>query len=400
MLATPLQILMIEDDDAYADLVVRMLEASGSEVVIAPKMEVALRHLAGRQFDVILSDLNLPDSRGIETFQKVLAAAPRLPIVVLTGEDDDALGLRCVQSGAQDYLIKDQLETPILLRALTYAIERKRVQLESARVSEELRRQNDELNADLRMAQQVQTAMLPVGNSRSNGLVSFAHRYLPAGPVGGDFFTEFCSSKGPCGVVLFDVMGHGVRAALVTGLLRALVDESSVLSLGPERFLTQLNKNLREIFRQADQQIFVTALCAVADPIEQQLYFASAGHPNPIHLDTVNQKVLSLEAQRGPPLGIADEGTWVKHTAAFGKGHRVLMFTDGLYEVEGPDGQQFGMQRLADAAGRKMKLPSAQLLAELVEEGQEFSTTGDFHDDVCVIVIEPEAQSSSQSKPE
>src|SRR5438477_465083 len=133
-----------------------------------------------------------------------------------------------------------------------------------------------------RMAREVQQAMLPTGNSRSNGLVSFTHRYLPAGPVGGDFFTEFCTPKGPCAVVLFDVMGHGVRAALVTGLLRALVDEGSVLSLGPERFLTQLNRNLRAIFRQADQQIFVTALCAVADPNEQQLYFASAGHPSPI----------------------------------------------------------------------------------------------------------------------
>lgn len=398
MLATPLQILMLEDDDAFAGLVARMLRSSGSELVIAPKTEVALKHLAGRQFDVVLSDLNLPDTRGIETFQKIYAAAPKLPIVVLTGEDDDALGLRTVQSGAQDYLIKDKLEPAILLRSLTYAIERKRMQLEAARVSEELRRQNEEMQSDLRMAREVQTAMLPMGSSRSNGLVSFAHRYLPAGPVGGDFFTEFCSAKGPCGVVLFDVMGHGVRAALVTGLLRALVDESSVMSLGPERFLTLLNRNLRSIFRQANQNIFVTALCIVTDPIEQQVYFASAGHPNPLHLDTVNGKVLSLEATRGPPLGISDEGNWVKHNAPFAKGHRLLMFTDGLYEVEGPDGQQFGMQRVADCAQRKMKLPAAQLLSELVEEGQEFSTTGDFHDDVCVILVEPEAQPISTSK--
>lgn len=398
MLGTPLQILMLEDDDAFAGLVARMLRSSGSELVIAPKTEVALKHLASRQFDVILSDLNLPDTRGIETFQKMYEAAPKLPIVVLTGEDDDALGLRTVQSGAQDYLIKDKLEPAVLLRSLTYAIERKRMQLEAARVSEELRRQNEELNADLRMAREVQMAMLPMGATRSNGMVSFAHRYLPAGPVGGDFFTEFCSPKGPCAVVLFDVMGHGVRAALVTGLLRALVDDGSVLSLGPEKFLSLLNRNLRSILRSADQQIFVTALCMVADPIEQQVYFASAGHPNPLHLDSVSKKVTSLEATRGPPLGISDEGNWVKHNAPFGPGHRILLFTDGLYEVEGPDGQEFGMQRVSDCAQRKIDVPATQLLSELVEEGQEFSTTGDFHDDVCVILVEPETRQINTSK--
>jgi len=390
MHATPLQILLIEDDETYSALVQRMLRTSGSELVIADRMEAALKQLGGRTFDVVLSDLNLPDSRGIETFQSVYAAAPKLPIVVLTGENDDALGLRTVQQGAQDYLVKDHVEPAILLRSLTYAIERKRMQLEAARVADELKRQNETMQADLRMAREIQTAMLPFGPSRSNGLVSFTHRYLPAGPVGGDFFTEFCSSKGPCGVVLYDVMGHGVRAALVTGLLRALADESTVLSLGPERFLTQLNRNLRAIFRQADQQIFVTALCVVADPVEQQLYFASAGHPNPLHLDANTGTVSLIEAKRGPPLGLIDDASWPKQSASFAAGQRLLLFTDGLYEVEGADGSQYGVARLAETAAHKAALPAPQLLGEIIEEAQEFSTSGDFNDDVCAIVMEPE----------
>jgi phosphoserine phosphatase RsbU/P len=390
MLGTPLQILMLEDDDAYATLVARMLRNSGSELVVAQKLEVALKHLMGRQFDVVLSDLNLPDSRGFETFQKMLAAAPKLPIVVLTGQDDDALGLRTVQAGAQDYLIKDQLQAPLLFRALTYAIERKRLQLETARITDELKRQNDEMTADLRMAREVQTALVPHGTGRSNGRISFSHRFLPAQPVGGDFFAEICPPTGPSGVLICDVMGHGVRAALVTGLLRALVDEASMVSMGPENYLAQLNRNLRAIFRQADQQIFVTALCAVANATEERVRFASAGHPNPLHLDKATGRVSSLESTRGPPLGISDDVTWVGHTAPLMLSHRLLLFTDGLYEVEGTEGEQFGLTRLAESAGRKMHLPAPQLLAELVEEGQEFSTTGDYNDDVCVILMERE----------
>jgi sigma-B regulation protein RsbU (phosphoserine phosphatase) len=401
MLSSPLQILMLEDDDSYATLVARMLRNSGSELVVAPKLEIALRHLMGRQFDVVLSDLNVPDSRGFETFQKMLAAAPKLPVVVLTGQDDDALGLRTVQAGAQDYLIKDQLAAPLLFRALTYAIERKRMQLETARVTEELRRQNEEMHADLRMAREVQLALVPQGSGRSNGRVSFAHRFLPAQPVGGDFFAEFSPPEGPSAVLLCDVMGHGVRAALVASLLRALVDESALVALsrerelndpvaGPEHFLAQLNRSLRGILRQVDQQIFVTALCAVADAEAGRVRFASAGHPNPLLIDTAKGEVSSLESTRGPPLGITDSGEWVGHNVPFGLGQRLLLFTDGLYEVEGPEGEQFGLARLSESVERKLTLPAPQLLTELVEEGQEFSTTGDFNDDVCAILMERE----------
>jgi sigma-B regulation protein RsbU (phosphoserine phosphatase) len=322
-------------------------------------------------------------------------------VVVLTGQDDDALGLRTVQAGAQDYLIKDQLAAPLLFRALTYAIERKRMQLETARVSEELRRQNDEMHADLRMAREVQLALVPQGSGRSNGRISFAHRFLPAQPVGGDFFAEFSPPEGPSAVLLCDVMGHGVRAALVASLLRALVDESALMALsreremndpasGPEQFLAQLNRSLRGILRQVDQQIFVTALCAVADSEQGKVRFASAGHPNPLLIDTQKGQVSSLESTRGPPLGITDSGEWVGHNVPFGAGQRLLLFTDGLYEVEGPEGEQFGLARLSESVGRKLKLPAPQLLTELVEEGQEFSTTGDFNDDVCAILMERE----------
>jgi sigma-B regulation protein RsbU (phosphoserine phosphatase) len=264
------------------------------------------------------------------------------------------------------------------------------MQLETARITEELRRQNEEMTADLRMAREVQTALVPQGMGRSNGRIAFTHRFLPAGPVGGDFFAEMCPPQGPSGVLLCDVMGHGVRAALVTGLLRALVDETLVLSMGPEAYLAQLNRSLRSILRQADQQIFVTALCAVTNPDEQRVRIASAGHPSPLHLDPANRRVSSLESTKGPPLGISDDATWVAHTAPLAQGQRLLVFTDGLYEVEGPDGEQFGLQRLAESVTRKLEMSAPQLLTELIEEGQEFSTTGDFNDDVCAIVMERE----------
>ncbi len=388
MISTPLQILLVEDDDAYAALVTRMLRSSSVELVVVDHMKAAIEQLGSRSFDVVVTDLNLPDSRGFETFQRIIAAAPKLPVLVLTGQDDDTLGLRTVQTGAQDYLVKDQLTAPILMRVLTYAIERKRLQLETARIHEALKEQNEHMLADLRMAREVQAALMPSGAEKSNGVISFAHRLLPAQAVGGDFFAELCPARGLCGVVVCDVMGHGVRAALITGLLRALVDETSLLTLGPELFFEQLNRNLRTILRQADQQIFVTAVCCVVDPAERRVRFASAGHPNPLLLDPSTGRVSQLETQHGPPLGISDASTWTANSTPFTPGQRIMLLTDGLYEVEGSDGSQFGLDRLQDSVSRKLRLSSSQLLAELIEEAQEFSSTGDFNDDVCAVIFE------------
>ncbi len=84
-----------------------------------------LKHLDGK--DAILLDLTLPDSIGLDTFKKIHSEAPALPIIVLTGNDDDSLALRALQDGAQDYLVKGQVSGQILARSIRYAIERKRI---------------------------------------------------------------------------------------------------------------------------------------------------------------------------------------------------------------------------------------------------------------------------------
>ena len=88
-------------------------------------MGEAEEHLAEHAVDIILLDLGLPDAQGLEAVRRAHAAAPRVPLVVLTGLDDESLAAQALQEGAQDYLIKGQIETRGLLRALRYAIERK-----------------------------------------------------------------------------------------------------------------------------------------------------------------------------------------------------------------------------------------------------------------------------------
>jgi diguanylate cyclase (GGDEF)-like protein/PAS domain S-box-containing protein len=121
-------LLLVEDNPGDARLLREMLNEAGApktEMTQAESMGEAERHLAQALFDIVLLDLGLPDAQGLEAVRRARAIAPRVPLVVLTGLDDEVLATRALQAGAQDYLIKGQIETRGLLRALRYAIERK-----------------------------------------------------------------------------------------------------------------------------------------------------------------------------------------------------------------------------------------------------------------------------------
>jgi diguanylate cyclase len=122
-------LLLVEDNRGDARLLREMLnEDPGAQATVVTRVESmreAEQHLAQHAVDIILLDLGLPDAEGLEAIQRTHAAAPQVPLVVLTGRDDEALAALALQAGAQDYLIKGQIETRGLLRALRYAAERK-----------------------------------------------------------------------------------------------------------------------------------------------------------------------------------------------------------------------------------------------------------------------------------
>ena len=130
MIGKPLQVLLVEDDADDAFLLRDMLEDTGSafELSVAGRLAEAISMAGLASFDVILLDLSLPDSRGLETFAALHERLPATPVVVLTGLDDETMAVRAVQRGAQDYLVKGQVEGMLLLRSLRYAVERQRAQ--------------------------------------------------------------------------------------------------------------------------------------------------------------------------------------------------------------------------------------------------------------------------------
>jgi two-component system cell cycle sensor histidine kinase/response regulator CckA len=138
-----IRVLLVEDDKGDADYLrwtLRELPGSAFEVEWVQRLAGGILYLETRQTDVALLDLNLPDSRGLETLDKLRAGAPQVPIVVLTGLDDEELAVAALRHGAQDYLIKGQIDNNLLSRAIRYAIGRKQVEDELLSSQEQLRR--------------------------------------------------------------------------------------------------------------------------------------------------------------------------------------------------------------------------------------------------------------------
>ncbi|MBI2911414.1 MAG: hybrid sensor histidine kinase/response regulator [Chloroflexi bacterium] len=139
----PLAILVIEDNAGDARLIREMLrDAAGPpcRVESVSRLAAGLQRLAEGPVDAVLLDLSLPDSQGLETFSRLQAREPHIPVVVLSGLDDETVAVRAVQEGAQDYLVKGRVDAHLLRRSLRYAVERQRMAEERA----ELERQKDE----------------------------------------------------------------------------------------------------------------------------------------------------------------------------------------------------------------------------------------------------------------
>lgn len=397
-----LKVLMIEDNRGDYVLTKAMLTDTGSDVrydlVWQNSLRTGLEALSKGSIDAILLDLNLPDSSGWETFEAVRQHDASVPVILLTGLSDEALGRRAIHEGAQDYLIKGQSDGHLLARAILYAVERKRTSDQLARYARQLRERNEQMLDDIAMAREIQQALLPRryprfprGATSQDSLLRFAHDYRPCATVGGDFFSVSQLSDTQAGILVCDVMGHGMRAALVTAIIRGVIEELEPIATSPGLFLNHLNRGIETILRPSGMIIFASALYAVIDLDSATISYAAAGHAHPYRITPERYHGESLcppNWPQEPALGIAGSTTYHVVTAPIRDGERYLFFTDGICEPESPKGEPFGQSRFLETAGLKARLAMEDWLKNITCEAQSFCKLTDFDDDVCLLGVE------------
>jgi phosphoserine phosphatase RsbU/P len=262
----------------------------------------------------------------------------------------------------------------------------------------ELSIKNSEMEDDLKMAREIQLTILPQqyptfprGGPDSESALQFTHRYLPTGSVGGDFFTVSALSETQAGVFLCDVAGHGVRSALVTAMIRALVEELKPLSRNPGEFLTKLNGDLCAILRHTGTPLLTTAFYLAADWKSGVMLYANAGHPKPLHVRRHAGQVLQVLNASGksqPALGLMEDARYQSSEILLSPDDLLLLYTDGLIEVQSPTSELYTQQLLQSAVQRLLRDPAPKLFDTLLEEVRVFSGGAPFSDDVCLVGME------------
>lgn len=270
---------------------------------------------------------------------------------------------------------------------------------ELAASEELLREKNLQMENDLTMAREIQQAMLPQqypvlprGVAPEESAFQFTHRYFPSGTVGGDFFSVTPISDLEVAVFLCDVAGHGVRSALITTMIRALVEDLRHLAHDPGLFMTELNTKLFAILKPGGSTLLTTAFFLVANSATGQMRYVNAGHPKPFLLRRavgLVEEIKSLTQKKSQAaLGLFEDFTYQSSELKLGANDLVLLFTDGLYEVHAPDQEIYTREMLLSATRHHAQLPASELVDTLIKEVQNYGAEQPFEDDVCVVGME------------
>lgn len=256
---------------------------------------------------------------------------------------------------------------------------------------------SQEMERDLQLATEFQQAFLnraypEVPSVYIDGRLrlEFNHVYRPAMAVGGDFFDLIAIGTDCAGLFITDVMGHGVRSALITAILRALIAELTPQARNAPYFMEHLNKEFCDILQTMPSTNFASAFYFVADTTSRIATYANAGHLPPYLLNRSRAKVgkMSLPQPKSVALGLLDTEKFSGETVRLHDGQTFLFYTDGLYECTNPDGEEFGLHRVEKVLQQNIYKSTGEILKAVVVAVNEFVRGEPLADDLCMVAID------------
>ena len=391
--------IMVVDDAAFMRMrCKKLLTSLGHEVTEAATGSQAVEAYKKNPPDMVLLDITMPDMDGIQFFAEVKKLYPDVTRILLTGYADKENAIKAInQVGIYQYIekpwdneglkmvIRNGIQSKSLKKVLGEKIqELDVVLLERDRLSE----RDEMLREELSLARNVQRSMLPESFPQMNG-ITIATKYQPALEIGGDLFDVISLADDKVAVLMADVTGHGIQAALITSVIKSAFSAFRDRDATPADILIFMNRILVKILPTA---MFAAAGVLIIDTKSGHCHISNGGIPQPFLLNRNGGLVEQIPAI-GLLLGIADEETFEPgDEVAFQlkKGETLIFFTDGISEVPNDSGEHFDMkmaQVLLEAKNKKGK----DILEHLVNAAKKFSRKDHNWDDIAILAIENES---------
>lgn len=374
-------VLLIEDDPGDALLVEEMVADSGVAIDLswARTLAEALDALDRDTPECVLLDLHLPDSQGLGALEAILSRSPDAAVVVLTGLAQEDSGLAAVTGGAQDYLIKGRLEAELFVRAIRYAIQRKRAERAAAdlRESRLLAAENS----------RVERGLLPTPLLRDE-TAEVCSRYRPGRAqtlLGGDFYDVVQTPDGTTHAVVGDVSGHGPDEAALGVCLRVAWRSFILSGARGQRLLDLLEQML--VAERSGPEIFATLTTLSRAARAPRVEVMRAGHPG-LLVRPPDGPVRLEEVPGGPVLGLMPgRAHWPVTPLEAPRGTRLALFTDGLIEGRVGNGyERLGEEGLVRIAREYAHLPADDFVDAVIQRCEDLAAdSGGLADDVAVL---------------
>ena len=337
-------ILVVDDNELNRDLLSRRLRREGHTVVVAEDGRAALDALARQPFDLVLLDIMMPELTGYEVLEilKKDEVLRHVPVVMITAATEDDSIVRCLALGAEDHLPKPF--NPAILRARVGS------SLAKKRLHDAEQRHARSLERELEIGREIQRGFLPDALPDAHGWELRAH-FRPARQVAGDFYDAFELPEGRVALVLADVCGKGVGAALFMALFRSLLralaePEFAAASSVADGVLATVRGTNDYIARTHGRaNMFATAFFGVLDPARGTLDYVNAGHELPVVLDA-GSRVRARLAPTGPALGLMPGLSFAAATETLSPGETLFAFTDGVVDARTVGEDAYGEERL------------------------------------------------------
>lgn len=383
------KILIVDDEPDVFSLITQQFEnnIAGFEVNFIPAgngKEAIEKLEQNPDVEVVMTDINMPIMDGLELLSIMNKRWPLIRVVVISAYGDMKNIRKAMNQGAYDFVIKPvdfqdlELTVAATIRASKEAHHQEN---EKATEHEKL----IEIEKELEMARNIQSAILPKTFSHfaGNFAIEIYGTMRPAHVVGGDFFDFFSLDDSHVGMVIADVSGKGIPAALFMSMSRAALrcfasKKMSVLSCVQQtnEFLCSRNESC----------MFITLFYGVLNVITGELNYCNAGHTPPLIL-AENGTIEEVGKHQGLALGLSEEFPFIEKSLVLKERNYFLYYTDGVTEAMNEQGEMFGKQRLKECLLHNSDKTPSELINNIVAEIQSFIKNAEQADDITILCL-------------
>lgn len=354
--------------EGYSDL---RIASSASELFVMLHLDSECG--AEEPVDLILLDMMMPEIDGLEACRRIQAEERYrdVPIIFVTAVGESTKLAEALDAGASDYVMKPINKLELMARI--------RSALRLKQEKDWHKKQDKRIRYELELAKQVQRSVLsdPIMNER----IEIKAEYRPSSELAGDYYAWFRIDRNRYGIILLDMMGHGISSSLVCMFISSVLKDLILRITDPEEVMVELNRYMGQLYRR-DELInyYFTGIFLVVDTDSRTYEYVNAGHPPGL---AITEDECSELTPGGPAIGLFQQIKVVKEVVSYQPGTVITLYTDGLLDAMGESGDETRREAIS-AAVRSGRGDSPDVLVDsMLGEGEDNAQ----RDDICLVTV-------------